>query len=207
MALVGIIPYVSLSLVKLQAPLMSGLETAAARVQGGQADAACQRWFGDTSQAWKKELATTLRKWRSNINVRTIKVGFAPRDDRGANAASWRTKNGLDFSTQLNGTGTNDHMNLDEGFSSLPEYLPLQGGVVDATFYSQSKYETLVHELSHLLLNTKDVPVGFDSDGDVKEAYGAKRSAKLAINDPAKAKRNAENWGIFVEAVGIHKSS
>ncbi len=207
MALVGIVSYVQTTLLLLNKPLMDGLQTAAERVQSGQADAACQRWFGDNTGPWKTQLHRTLRQLRSNINVRTIKVGFAPLDDRGANAAAWRN-NGLAFSTPLGGAGTVDNMNLDVGFNSLPTYLPLNGGQVDASFYSQSKFETLVHELSHLFLNTKDVPTKWEPDGSVaKEAYGAKRAAKLAVADPAKAKRNAENWGIFVEAVGVHKSS
>lgn len=208
MGLVGIVPQTQLALVKLHTPLMSALAFSADRVRSGQADTALQRWFGDVTPAWKKEVETTLRKWRSNINVRSIRVGFATLDDRGSNAAAYAART-LDFSKKLAGTGADDNMNLDTGFSSLPEYLPrMPDGTVDASGWNQSKFETIVHELSHLFLNTTDVVLRADADGNpTKEAYGAKRAAKLAANNPAAAKTNAENWGIFVEAVGVHKSS
>lgn len=97
MGLVGIVLQTQIALVKLNQPVLSALSTAADRVKKGQADAALQRWFGDVTPDWKKSVEQTLSKWRSNINVRSIRVGFATLDDRGANAAAYRGK-ALSFS-------------------------------------------------------------------------------------------------------------
>jgi Lysine-specific metallo-endopeptidase len=196
----------------LTSPLMSALEEAAKRVDNGQANAACARWFGDTSAAFKKDLARDLRRMRSAINVKSITVGFMELDQRDVdtNAAAWNDKQRhVDLGDSFNHTGTNAfgqkramvYINL--GFRGMPTYLQRLGdGTIDAADGYQSKFETLVHELSHFLLGTRDKKL---TSGNA--AYGAKRAVKLVAQDPAKAKSNAENWGIFVEAVGVHKAS
>lgn len=198
--------YVSTMIGSLGSQVQNALGTAATEVAAGRATAAMTRWFGDSSPAFRKTLAKDLNQLRANLNIRTITVGYEELSarDSGTNAGAWN-----DFTKRLN-LGTNlsqiptgrSAIELDMGFRSLPLYMPLDGTrLIDATGYNQSKFETLIHELSHLLLGTKD------EDWNGKDAYGAKRASRLAANNPAKAKNNAENWGIFIEAVGYHKTS
>lgn len=100
---------------------------------------------------------------------------------------------------------------LDENFQRLPAQLPLAvpppppAGAppvppppprVAVNAWNQSKFNTLVHELTHLLLGTAD------EVGAAGDAYGTQRAYQLATNSPAQAQNNAENWGIFVEVCG-----
>jgi hypothetical protein len=126
---------------------------------------------------------------------------------QGLNAAAFAAKNPDDLRNLGKGLahvpGNEDPVILGESFKRLPIYLKLTAdGRVDSSFYSQSQFETLVHELSHLLLGSQDVK--FD---DGSTAYGAENAELLATFGSEHAFTNAENWGIFVEAVGIHKSS
>jgi hypothetical protein len=210
--------------------LMGALATCVERVQSGQADAAIVRWFGADAVAQKKQIAATIGRFKSNINLKRITVGFEvlaanpnyakTRDaqgkvtiiepkfirSQGMNAAAYAATDAnvsMSLGDLLSHAPAGDApVELGEGFRSLPLLLPLTGGQVDASDYNQSQFETLVHELSHLLLGTTDVK--FD---DGTTAYGAEAAAELATFGSTHAFRNAENWGIFVEAVGIHKSS
>ena len=179
----------------------SAIGKASREVSAGGVTAAMNRWFGDSTPAFRKKLAKDLNNLRANLNVRTIKVGFmslSNRDD-GTNAAAFTNpKWGLKLGKQINYTN-NDYgkseMFLDEAFKGLPILLPLNGGLIANDGYNQSRFNTLVHELSHLILGTED------QMWNGKEAYGAKRASRLAANEPDTAYENAENWGIFVEAV------
>ncbi len=56
-----------------------------------------------------------------------------------------------------------------------------------------SQFQTIVHELTHLILHTED------------HRYGYQESLKLAqISEPA-AWKNADNWGYFLEEFRLHK--
>ena len=187
--------------------VLKALEDTASRVDGGSADAACQKWFGDNSAAFKKDLAQTLRKFRSVINVKTIRVSFQALSTRsaGENAAAWNDNSrhlnlGDSFSHVGSHGGVTSEIYLNEAFSGLPSYLVLAGNTIDDTFWNQSKFETIVHEASHLILGTADEKYRN------REAYGAKRAARLARHRVSRAKNNAENWAIFIEAVGVHNS-
>lgn len=195
---------------KFSGQFLQALDVAATRTDQGSADAACTRWFGDNTAAFKKDTAKKLRKMKSVVNLKTIRISFqsiAARE-RGENAAAWNDQTahfGLgtgDFSHVRAHHGITSEVYLNEGFRQLPDFLgTLGGGTIDDTFWNQSKFETIIHEMSHLILGTIDaVHAG-------TTAYGAQRAATLAAGDAAKAKRNAENWAIFVEAVGINKSS
>ncbi|MEL6529738.1 MAG: M35 family metallo-endopeptidase [Pseudomonadota bacterium] len=65
----------------------------------------------------------------------------------------------------------------------------------------QSRFGVLIHELSHVLLGVED-----RLDGNNIPYYGTERAEPLAVNQPAAAQDNAENWAIFVEALGYHNS-
>lgn len=188
---------------------LEALEEAAKRVDDGSADAACTRWFGDNSGPFKKDLAKTLRKMRSVVNVKTIRVSFQALATRNTdeNAAAWNDRNrhlnlGDNFAHVGAHGGITSEVYLNEAFSGLPSYLVKKAdNTVDDSFWNQSKFNTIVHEVSHLILGTADETY------HGRTAYGAERAAQLARRRVSRAKNNAENWGIFIEAVGLNKSS
>lgn len=183
--------------------VMDALNTCIARIDGNQATAALQRWFGDSSAVFAKEMSKKLSRFKSIINLQDISVGFMDlgERDRTTNAAA------LPGSvTSIVPGSTTDYKGrnvlLDVAFHTLPKLLPLNGGVADASFYSQSKFETVIHELSHAILSTNDELL---TNGST--AYGTQNALALVGESVALAKTNAENFGIFVEVCGIHKTS
>ena len=158
------------------------------------------RWFGDTSAPFKSELLRDLNKFRNICNMQSVVIGFenlAARDST-TNASAWPGS----IPSFIPGAVTQAvPVTMDLAFGSLPKYLPLAAGVIDASAYSQSKLETALHELSHAILGTKDKSL---LNGHT--AYGAQQAAQLAIERPDRAKKNAENWGIFIEALGYHNT-
>lgn len=196
--------------VRFDRELMTVLETARSRVESGTGDDAMLRWLGIVATPDNRtSLGKKLGKFRSNLNLRTIPVGFMNLRDRDAyqNACAWNiAAEQLDLGRDLVSPPDTDKFNtieLDENFNGLPDYLPLAvNGTVDATGYHQSKFETIAHELTHVLLGTKDVPL---LNGNT--AYGSQNAAILATQDASKAINNAENWAIFIESCGRNSSS
>jgi hypothetical protein len=230
MGLVATGPSISVAIRPAQDKLMDALATASARVVSGQADAAIARWFGNDALPQKKKLGTTINRFRSNINVKTIHIGFEamvanpkfakvnqpngkvkiiePKFTRsaGTNAAAFRARDpnvALDLGDALSHVPKGEApVELGEGYKQLPLLLPLVGGQIDASGWIQSQFETLVHELSHLLLGTIDVEF---TDGTT--AYGTQAAEELATFGSRHAFQNAENWGIFIEAAGVQRCS
>lgn len=243
----GLVPNstnVRLFIQQIEPVMMTALSTAAERVRSGQADAAITRWFGAGAVAGRVGLAGTINKFRSNINIKKIVIGFevlqknpayvpgsaeqykidkaawkvnrvGPKPAKpepamirdGANAAAFASPDravSLNLGSMLAHVPLGDvPVELGTTFRTLPMYLPMAvDGTVDNTDYNQSQLETVIHELSHLLLGTDDVDLA-----NGKTAYGAKRASKLVLENPAGALNNAENWGIFIEAAGYHRSS
>ena len=62
----------------------------------------------------------------------------------------------------------------------------------------QDQLETLLHELSHIVLGTKDEKL----DDNTTTAYGGANARLLAVQSATRAQTNAENWGFFVRDVG-----
>jgi hypothetical protein len=190
--------------------VMSGLQEAASRATSGAANGACSRWFGDSSDNFRKDLASRIRKMRSNINVRVIKVSMESivTRNRYENASAWADGGShLRFEDAFSHVGSSggikSEIYINEAYASLPTQLVVLGdGSVDSSFWNQSKYETLVHELSHLILGTRDEKLSKKT-----VAYGAQNAAALARQDPSKAKTNAENFAIFIEAAGLNKNT
>ena len=176
------------------------------RVEQNKADAALSRWFGDNSQNFKNEVRKKLNILRSRINLMQINVGFEDMKTRNkfTNAAAY-TGAVTSLDPTSNPNVGNRHVFLDLNFKKLPNYLPLSGGQIDASGYNQSQFETFVHELSHLILATEDVT--YLQGGNTYTAYGAQRALLIATHLPDEAKKNAENWGIFVEACGYYETS
>jgi hypothetical protein len=62
-----------------------------------------------------------------------------------------------------------------------------------------SGFETIAHELSHLLMATKDHPW---IAGQAKpKCYGEEKCRWLADNNDVRALTNADNWGYFMEEI------
>lgn len=183
--------YVKGFLYSMDTQILSALGRARDLVRGDSLNTVLMRWFGDTSAAWKSELSGKLNKLRNTLNTETITIGFEDLRSRnaGTNASAYTA--GI-ASVPLYARA----IDLNLAFKGLPDYLPLNGGgTIRNDGWIQSKFETLVHELSHLVLDTDD------EMWNGHEAYGTKRASRLAANNPRVAKNNAENWGIFVEAV------
>ena len=173
------------------------------RIDSGAANSALQRWFGDTSMEWKKTAKQRLEQMRRVINLQEITIGVRDLDERntGENAAA------LPGSATSIVPGTTQSYKgrqvlLNSAFNRLPRYLPMSNGVTDTTGWNQSKFETVIHELTHVILSTDDEKLANGNN-----AYGAQRAKDLATENSAKAKNNAENWAIFIEACGKHRTS
>ncbi|MGB3244413.1 MAG: M35 family metallo-endopeptidase [Sulfitobacter sp.] len=188
---------------KLSPFVMGALQSAAERVASGAANAAMTRWFGDNSGGFRTTLAKDIRRMRSQINVRTINVGFEKLNDRDSttNASAWPSAGKIGFGNNMAHVGASSAVDLDMNFKNLPMFLPLAAGAIDSTAAHQSKLNTLIHELSHLLVGTDDEFI------NGAEAYGAQAAEAIAAANVPDAKNNAENWGIFIEAVGHHNTT
>jgi hypothetical protein len=168
----------------LQHPIVSTLRTAAMDVRKGSADERCRLWFGDVSAAWKTELATKLNKFASVINTTPITVNCENWRERekGTVASALRPQGGWNTYTNLGVALTQGFtVNLDMGFSRLSTYRRVKDQASD------TKFQSLIHELSHLILGTDD------------HAYGPISCRALALGNSAQAKTNADSWGYFVE--------
>ena len=191
---------------------MDSIRTAGERVRSGAADAALFRWFGDNSPAWRTQVARRIETLRKVFNLQKIAIGFTSLRlrNRGENAsAAPGAIRGINpgIVSRYNDPDGLDPITLNEAFRTLPTYLPVTGnGIVDTGGWNQSRLNTVIHEMSHLILSTADErPPGGAYAG--LEAYGAQRARSLATLYPAQAQNNAENWGIFIEACGRNRSS
>jgi Lysine-specific metallo-endopeptidase len=171
----------------LQPVIIDTLRRAAGKIQQGGGKAESKRWFGDESDTWMKQLTRNLDMLASMINVKSIDVGFSNLHKRcsGTFAAApmpsggWRNfVGGPNPMTAGQGQGFRIWLNL--SWNSAPLYRP---GIQPA----DSKFQTLVHECTHLFLNTDD------------GAYGVSSCEGTAANTPNIAKKTADCWGYFVE--------
>lgn len=177
---------------KLQPKIMAAIEKAADEVGAGRANVECLRWFGDTTPDFKKDLAKKLRSFRSVVNLKQVRIHFASihERERNENAAAYAPTSGWrDNSSIQQAQNEQFEMHINESFSHLPLYCAPS----PSTTNGQSRFETLIHELSHLFLNTEDETV------QGATAYGGAAARLLATSDSAHAKTNAENWGLFIE--------
>ena len=147
-----------------------------------------QLWFGDSSALWITQLREKLDRMATVINLQSIDIHGSTLNRRGNTFAAaqrpnsgWRdnTANpgGGGFITRSQGQGF--HIRLDRSWNTAPTYRSANS--------PDSKFQTLVHELTHLIIDTED------------EEYTSIRCRGLAITNSARAKRNADSWGYFVE--------
>jgi hypothetical protein len=179
------------------------------RIRDGVANAALTRWFGDQSQQWKDTATERLETMRRIINLQVITIGVMDlaEQTKGTNASALPNS----ATSIVPGTNTDykgRQVLLDKSYSKLPRYLPQAGGIIDRGQYdpqrsvNQSRFETVLHELTHVILNTDDERLASGEN-----AYGTFRASQLVGENPVQAQNNAENWGIFLEACGHFKTS
>lgn len=172
---------------QLQPVIIQTLRKAAMKIQQGGGRAESRQWFGDASDLWMKELARKLGLLASMINVKAIDVSFekiAGRCSEDFAAATMPRGGWRDFVGGQNpmtvGQNRNFTIRLNLKWNHAPLYCPVKRP-------ADSKFQTLVHECTHLFLNTDD------------DAYGVARCKTMAAKDPATAKTTADCWGYFVE--------
>jgi hypothetical protein len=146
-----------------------------------------KKWFGDQSATWITELRIKLERLatliaRHNIYIFSI---ISVNDYLENYAIAYKPENGWkDFTS-------NEHydaimaqtkpVNIRIGIGYQWFHMP----IYDSPCFYESKFQTLVHELSHLLMATKDHRLKFD------------RCKSFARTNSTDAKRNADNWGYF----------
>ncbi|NCB07743.1 MAG: hypothetical protein EOM73_06235 [Bacteroidia bacterium] len=161
------------------------LRNSSALIKRGECKQTSFKWFGSSTEDWMKILSTNLDKMASIINTKDILVSQAnlkKRDTR-ENAAAYRPNSGWETYTNMSkAQGQNFTIKLNSAWEQLNKYSPPNTHV-------QSKFQTMVHELTHLILNTDDVP----------PPYGETNCLNKAKTKPLDAQKNAENWGFFVE--------
>ena len=176
----------------LQPEIIATLRKAATRIRQAAgpndpwgAKALSKKWFGDDTDLWLKDLAAKLDRTASFINVKPIRVSFMRISGRCGEdfaeaappAAGWKDFTG---GTMTQAQGQNFRITLNLLWNGAPRYRV--GGRP-----GDSKFQTLVHECTHLILDTDD------------DEYGVASCELLAMRNPAAAKKTADNWGYFVE--------
>jgi hypothetical protein len=174
-------------LMNLQPTIIGTLRGAAMNIQQGGGRAESRKWFGDDSNQWMSELGPKLSMLASMINVKPIDVHFSKLQKRcgGEFAAAKMPLDGWqDFTDgqkpMTQAEGQNFRIILNLSWNSSPLYRPFKRP-------ADSKFQTMVHECTHLFLNTDD------------DAYGVPMCEVTAARTPAIAKKTADCWGYFVE--------
>ncbi len=192
-------------------PVLETLTECVNRISQGKANAAIFRWFGTLDPNDIGVIRDKTMKMKTQFNLQSIDIGFSALARRNRNENASAANN---IASQLNprileGLAANDErlgffpIEINEGFARLPKFLPkLANGIVSLAAPGQSQLNTILHELSHAIIGTEDEQLAHG-----QTAYTARNARDLANRFPRRAQNNAENWGIFIEAVGHHKSS
>ena len=133
-------------------------------------------------------VATNLNTTASIINLHDVTVGFRQLAHRSKKTFAAATKPaGLGgwqaFHSVAEARNRSFRLWLDIRWNSAPIHRS------DAE--KDSRFQTLVHEFTHMVLNTDDIP----------GSYGYDEALDLAVQDSDSAKKNADNWGYFVEEI------
>lgn len=145
-------------------------------------------WFGDISPEWMGELQRKLYQMGTIANTQSFQVtGMEYRRRKPADVAhALQPDSGWGTYTNLrDAQRTQFRIKLDIAWNNLPTFRG-RGSK------SKSKFQTIVHEVSHLVLHTRDLVYGGHSGQPCKS---------LALNGTAGAKMNADNWAFFVDDV------
>jgi len=176
-------------------------------------------WFGDNDPEWITLLKFKLNRMAAILEHHPIYVHRVPLQARPPGYAiaispthGWQDytadNNGLDFIARSR--NQNFEILLGELWPAAPMYrlcdrhsVPLQiepqmpndqlrSSYHNCTHNHDSKFQILVHELSHLMHDTEDNEYGYD------------KTMNLAESDSNSAKVNADNWGYFLEEFRVH---
>jgi hypothetical protein len=171
----------------LQPVMIDTLRKIATRIHQGGGRVESKRWFGDGTEFWMNDLSRKVQMLASMINTKPIDVAFSNLNKRcGGEFASapppaggWRDfVGGQNPMTVAQNRNFRIWLNLD--WNTTPLYRPFKQA-------ADSKFQTLVHECTHLFLNTDD------------DAYGVHLCEMTAAKNPGTAKNTADCWGYFVE--------
>lgn len=169
---------------RLEPEVIRTLRNASALILRGQGRQESQQWFGDQGQPWMASLSRDLNKMASILNTKPIEVhgvNWKERDPH-TTAAAYQPRQGWgNYTGMTRAQGQNFEIELDRAWDGRPLFRPGNTPGV-------SKFHTMVHELTHLILGTDDV----------SPAYGVVNCLNKA-NTPPAAKRNADNWAFFID--------
>lgn len=166
---------------QLSPMILNTLHTAASTIQRGGGTKESTGWFSDSSKPWMTQLASDLSHFASIFNLEKISIGFRPLARRkGSYAAAQMPEDGWGKYTQLSKA-------RGQGFTVMLDTMWNQTPLIRTAGGQDSMFQTLVHELTHLVIGTEDEQYSFDP------------CLELAKRAPAKAKINADSWGYFVE--------
>jgi Lysine-specific metallo-endopeptidase len=171
----------------LQPEIIAVLRKAATKITQGGGRPESRKWFGDDSNIWMAEVAQKLNLMASFINTKEIDIGFSDLPSRCSSEfarANMPVGGWDDFANQANpmtaAQGRNFRIFLNHSWNAAPLYRPFKRP-------ADSKFQTLVHECTHLFINTDD------------DAYGVPTCEITAARNPNTAKKTADCWGYFVE--------
>lgn len=154
------------------------------------------RWFGTACPAaFRTAMPRVLRKFRSCMNLCNVKVTCSPLDERDIDTfgAAYHNNGAGGFAPIINfdpATQPNLTLELDGRWNI--------GVALHKTLTDRdSAFQTIAHELSHLLLGTRDEK--WNPPTDKPRCYGETKCTHLATNNDVRALTNADNWGYFME--------
>ncbi len=153
-----------------------------------------QRWFGDNSPFWIHKLRIKHDRLANLIKKQTIFI------DRLTEEQGYYNTNAIAYKPP---DGWQDYTS-DEHYDAImanPRYFVIRLGCrwFDSPMHSDldhglSKFQNLVHELSHLFMDTHD------------HSYGYSMCAIDAVYNSPITKTNAANWAFFASAYRMQKN-
>lgn len=149
-------------------------------------------WFGTNCPGpFRTNIGRVLRKFRTSMNLCRFTLccsALGDRDENTFGAAYHNITGGFAEIITFNpATQPNLRLELDSKWN------------IGISLYKtptdrDSAFQTIAHELSHLLMATRDHPWS-----DQAKCYGETRCRTLATNNDVRALTNADNWGYFME--------
>jgi len=171
----------------------------------------CYFWFGTMNSTFIAKLKRTLYRMASIINLHPIYIReIMPEFSKRRTATALKPLSGWRNNTENILTGAIDegafitrsenemfNIYLDQQWNAQPQYSACNArhfrqkstriSHQACTANHNSQFQSLVHEITHLLIHTEDY------------RYGYERSLNLALGSSNHAWRNADNWGYFIE--------
>ncbi len=185
----------------LEDSMLNALQKCRDKVAGNKASDAMTRWFGANSPALANQVKGKVARMRSVLNNRSVKCLNGEKTRPATeNALATHYPTGLFDDTIGESDRVARMLDTDDSIHISPNFrnLPKTASGVASSWAGQDQLETLLHELSHIVLGTKDEKL----DDNTTTAYGGENARLLAVQSAARAQTNAENWGFFIEECG-----